>query len=323
MSRLLALLGLVVRGVGRRSTAAAMRARHLLDVVVGTGVARLGRRATPPAPAVTCTGGSLTVVAHPDDDLFFTSPDLLEDVAARRCVSTVYLTSGDAGLGTAYARARERGVAAAYAATAAVPDVWSVARVSVAGRLVTEATLVAAPTTRLYFVRLPDGQMDGRGTARSGRRSLQALLEGRIRTLWTVETPAQPHDRSTVVQLVQELLTRHAPTVVRTLDPGSPATDDGHGDHSDHRAVARLTVQARAAARPEATLVEYLGYPSSRWPENVSEVGLAAKEAALAAYALHDRLMCQSAEDCRSRPEGSWLRRQYRVATVAGPVLHP
>lgn len=51
-----------------------------------------------PAPAAraqaTCTAGSLTFAAHPDDDLIFMSPDLLEDVTGGSCSRTVYLTAG-------------------------------------------------------------------------------------------------------------------------------------------------------------------------------------------------------------------------------------
>lgn len=70
----------------------------------------------------TCTGGLLSVVAHPDDDLYFQSPMLLPYVSPSSCMTTVFLTSGDSGLTAAYAESREAGNEAAYAVMAGVTD---------------------------------------------------------------------------------------------------------------------------------------------------------------------------------------------------------
>lgn len=59
--------------------------------------------------------GSVYVVAHPDDDLLFQSPDLLTDQGAGSCLTTIFLTSGDSGIGSTYAQSRESGNEAAAA----------------------------------------------------------------------------------------------------------------------------------------------------------------------------------------------------------------
>ncbi len=55
----------------------------------------------------------MAVVAHQDDSLLFLSPDLLHDIQAGDCVTTVYVTAGDGG-GCGYLagarKRRERGV---------------------------------------------------------------------------------------------------------------------------------------------------------------------------------------------------------------------
>ena len=62
-------------------------------------------------------------VAHEDDDLLFINPQIQELITARCPLDVVYLTSGDAGQSfnrSPYAKSRESGVIAAYAAMAGV-----------------------------------------------------------------------------------------------------------------------------------------------------------------------------------------------------------
>lgn len=91
-----------------------------------TFVLRLLSFATGASAAVfNCVGGSVYVVAHPDDDLLFQAPDLQTDVSSKSCITTVFLTSGDSGTTTTYAQSREAGSAAAYSQMAQVPNSWT------------------------------------------------------------------------------------------------------------------------------------------------------------------------------------------------------
>lgn len=97
------------------------------------------------AQVFTCSGGSLYVVAHPDDDLLFQSPDLLTDMQSSLCVTTVFLTSGDSGVGAAYARSREGGNEAATAQMAGVANTWTEFNATFGGQPVVVHTLIGAP----------------------------------------------------------------------------------------------------------------------------------------------------------------------------------
>jgi len=77
------------------------------------------------AAVFNCQGGSVYVVAHPDDDLLFQSPDLQTDVSGNNCITAVFLTSGDSGTTTGYAQSRETGNAAAYAEMAGVANSYT------------------------------------------------------------------------------------------------------------------------------------------------------------------------------------------------------
>ena len=271
------------------------------------------------AAAVDCpAGSSVNVIAHPDDDLFFQNPDVLKDVAAGKCVATVYLTSGDAGIGTGYSRSRENGVGAAYATMAGVANTWTSSTVTVAGKGVTTRTLSAAPRIQQFFLRLPDGNIDGSGFPRTGRASLQKLYQGQIASMSTADAPIQSYTKAQLVQTLGGLMTSVSAGTVRTLDNVDAY---GQGDHSDHYTAARLATEARAAAAPAAALIGYLGYPSSDLPANVSGADLNAKQNAFLSYAPYDSQMCQSLAACAARPEGTWLPRQYRASWT--PRRHP
>ena len=81
------------------------RRRLWVVVAVAVAVAQFGVLApSGEAETFSCPQGAvLDIVAHEDDDLLFLSPDVLHDIAAGRCVQTVFVTAGDANLGMGYA----------------------------------------------------------------------------------------------------------------------------------------------------------------------------------------------------------------------------
>ncbi len=300
-----------VRAPARRTARAV---RQVLAWIASLTVA-VGTAAMEASPTVTrsvCTGGVVNVVAHPDDDLLFLSPDLLHDVQARRCSVTVYLTAGDAGRGPSRWLHRERGARAAYAQMAGVDDTWSASEVTVAGTRLHLETLVEAPEISLIFLRLPDGAPSGSGYPRHGHQSLRRLWEGAISTVTAVDGSAR-HTSMSLTATLAALLARYQPAVIRTLDHSASF---GSGDHADHLASARFAGAASQAYRSPHTLVAYAAYPAVEQPPNVSGADLAAKRAAFAAYARHDDALG------RAWPlHGRWrarLTREYIVASSRG-----
>ncbi|TFV78466.1 hypothetical protein E4P39_04525 [Blastococcus sp. CT_GayMR19] len=285
-------------------SATAVAVLTVLGVAAGAGLT-----ATPASAAAGCT---VNVVAHPDDDLFFQNPAVRNDIVARKCVGTVYVTSGDAGQGAAYSRNREKGVQAAYAKMAGVSNKWQTKTVASSGQTVTTSTLLTAPQISLTFLRLPDGNPDGSGTSASAFTSLQQLHLGEIASLKTVDSPVQTYTWAGLVKTVGKVLTTLNATTVRTLDH---LGDYDEGDHSDHYTVARLAALARATYMPSAALVGYLGYPGESLSANVTGAEHTAKLAALMAYVPYDPSTCQTLQACTANP---WVARQH-LATA----LHP
>jgi LmbE family N-acetylglucosaminyl deacetylase len=294
----------------------------ILVLAASVGMGGEATRAQPMAAALavaSCPSGStVNVVAHPDDDLLFLSPGLPRDIAAGRCVTTVFATSGDAGRGTAYSRERELGMLAAYAHMAQVADAWTQTTATSGVRTVMVATLDAQPRIQLVFLRLPDGFLAGGGSDASGGTSLQQLYEGTIDVLPTVDEPSQTYTSAELIQTLGSVMTSAGATSVRTLDQ---LGDFGDGDHSDHHAIGRLTFLAQQEHAPSASIEGYVGYPVIQLPHNVSGVDLTAKEETFFVYAPYDAGVCQSREQCRDRPEAGYLPREYAASALADASL--
>jgi LmbE family N-acetylglucosaminyl deacetylase len=252
----------------------------------------------------------LNVVAHPDDDLLFLSPDLIHDITRANQVRTVFLTAGDAGLAPSYWQARERGSRAAYAFMAQRRDQWHEVS-SGAGNVAAQA-LSAAPHVSVVFLRLPDGGA-GEGFARYGGSSLGQVI-GRDRAITSVDR-AVTYTRGRLMSALAGLMNDFAPTLINTLDPRAAE------EHSDHRATARLVMRAVAAIRPvgrQAPVTRYLGYAGQRLPANLIGAELRLKRAAFERYAAHDPHVCLDGISCPGGRYQRWLARQYRSTGSRG-----
>ncbi|MBB4739556.1 LmbE family N-acetylglucosaminyl deacetylase [Actinoplanes octamycinicus] len=251
---------------------------------------------------------ALTVVAHEDDDLLFVNPEISDDIAAGRCVTTLYVTSGDAARGPDYWRSRERGEMAAYARMAGRPARWTEQTRLVRGHPVHRATLAGTRIT-LLFLRLPDrvgGWPD---------QTLQLLwLDPSVR-MYTLDA-GHRYTRATLLTVLTAVMVIYQPTVIRTLDFRGAY---GDGDHDDHHTVAYLTHAAQLRYRTPHRITGHLGYPVARRPANLTAARYRAKLGHFLAYAPHDRVVCQTADRCDRGGYGAYLRRDVRVPAPAGP----
>lgn len=249
-----------------------------------------------------CTGGSLAVVAHPDDDLLFMNPTQQRDVTAGTCLYTLYLTAGDAGKPPSHWQNRERGVVAAYAHMAGVPDETLEGQLtgSITSRGIRVVTLRGDPRVHLVFLRLPDGLPRGGGSPANRSVSLMKLWTGAVGSVTAVDG-SNTYTRAQLLQILTELMRLTAPQSVRTLDYLGGYQDR---DHTDHHSAAYLTRQASSDYPAAHTLTSYQGYPMALKPPNLPPEEAEAKREAFAIYAGHD--------PTRNNP--AYLAREYVVA---------
>ncbi|MGX6601618.1 PIG-L family deacetylase [Micromonosporaceae bacterium Da 78-11] len=313
-----------------------------MAVVTGAGIGVDRWLARPPSggddPAVPVSSIQLQIIAHPDDDLFFFTPDMFRAIDAGAQLITVCLTGGagdgknvledDPAVATtpadrsAYVAARYNGLRAAYARRA-VGDAgspWDREPLSMAGGRIAElCTLRADPRIKLILLNMWQYGSDGG--------------EVRLRTLWTGETKSQPiltvpgsvaigdrpYTREGLLAALVDLLERYQPTAVRTMDP-DPAYlkhDDEHpqysdfrdyADHIDHTPVglfAWAALQQWCARGVRRVVVEtYRGYGNRRWPVNLSRSETEEKLSYLSTYGDGDGRSCDDPVGCGDRKVG-------------------
>jgi len=270
-------------------------------------------------PAIATT---MTFVAHEDDDLLFTAPNLQHDVEAGHCLRTIYLTTGDAGQDITYWQNREHGSEAAYVSMLNLPadTIWVQRTVKLnQSEFITIANPKGHANVSLIFFRLPDGNVNGQGFPATDRESLARLDSGKIDVIHTIDHQSS-YTSAELIAALTSLMNTFQPTEVRTQAPYNASAT--HPDHSDHITTGKYAQQAFALYpnNTKSSIHYFVGYPIRDRAQNVFAVELNAKLKAFLAYAAYDPAVCHTAEQCLSLPSyGSYLTRQYETEVVPEP----
>jgi len=219
---------------------------------------------------------SFYFAAHEDDWQLFMNPSAFQDVIDGTVRTVfVYVTAGDAGLGSGAAGrkyplylARENGARQAVrfmADASKMPDNDMVSTMSFNGHPIHR---VSYQHTVSYFLRVPDGNPLGTGYAHTGFQSLQRLATGDNTTLTAIDGSTTYHGWRDLVDTVSAIIsyergqTGLVKVNVAELDPRI-----NPDDHSDHLMTAKAAIQA--ARLPCVRLLSYVDYASSKLPENL------------------------------------------------------
>lgn len=259
-----------------------------------------------------CKQGTVDViVAHPDDDLLFMNPSLSSQFVDK-CIRTVYVTAADDGHPEPYWLNRENGVKAAYAAMAGVANNWSSTTITVRSHLITAASLLGRPSISLLFVRLPDGNVTGRGFERTGNVALARAAQNPKLQLHTLDR-SSTYTYAQLVDTVAAIIANDRPAAIYThISTGVLS----NGDHSDHRAVGRIVLLAQTQASNKAPVDQFVGYPSNNLPPNLSTQQAVEKRQIFYDYANDDGMICLSADRCSIEDTyGRYFSRSYEIKT--------
>jgi LmbE family N-acetylglucosaminyl deacetylase len=261
-----------------------------------------------------CPNGTvMQVVAHPDDDILFMSPDLPRSIAAGSCVRTVYLTAGDSGSAGYYWIGRMLGAQAAYETMTGVKRDWQFRTVRFSsGQYATYMNQYGNSQVSLLFLNLPDGNLQGQGFGGDKSESLRKLYEGATTTIHSVDGSSH-YSSDELKGAIRELLEVFKPTELRTQ---TPSDIPYLADHSDHQAAARYVDAALQDYQPswaaELPVAHYVGYPVHAAAPNVFDEALQQKQSVFLNYAAHDHGVCQTEISCQEDPAyGAYLTRQY------------
>jgi LmbE family N-acetylglucosaminyl deacetylase len=258
----------------------------------------------------------MDVVAHEDDDILFIDPATSTDVAAGRCLTTVYLTAGDDGQGASYWHGREDGAMAAYAEMAGRRNSWTTATLETASGQAAVTRTLDGGNVRLIFLRLPTGSPGGRAV--HDHECLSRLRAGAIAQVHAVDGTAS-YTSASLRATLTGFMTTFRPSVVRTLDY---VDRYGDGDHADHHNAAYYSYEAQRSYTTPHRLQGFRGYPITRLPANQPDAVAARKLAIFLAYSAHDSHVCQTAVAChRDREYWPWMLRAYQVTGPPAPAV--
>ncbi|TXK13156.1 PIG-L family deacetylase [Microbacterium hatanonis] len=275
----------------------------------------------PPAPPPVdplrpaCAGArAMSVWAHEDDDLLFAGTQLPQVLAAGGCIRTVFLTDGDAGRGSDYARGRVEGIHRAYDVLRGASSPWTETEVTLpSGATVSVHQPVDDTRVSLVFLHLPDGNLNGQGYPATGEVSLAKLAANKIAAL-PPSTGGAPLSWSAIVASLDDLIGAYQPASFFTHVPGS-ANTLAKGDHADHAITGIIARKAWFSdVRGGATIMYAMGYQSAQRPANLSGDVLRHKIAVFRTYAADDPVIrgCSDDASCLAVPRfGGWLGREY------------
>jgi hypothetical protein len=227
---------------------------------------------------------------HGDDWQLFMNPPAFDNVLDTTTkVVFIHTTAGDAGLGAdtggrkhPYYLARENGseTAIRFMADAGQPPADRIpAWLDINGHRIYR---VEYRNTAVYFLRLPDGSLEGAGYKETGFQSLKRLAEGKTRTITAVDGSAIYKGWGDLVATIRGILDRErgqASSVQLNLPDPDEAINPG--DHPDHLMTGKAVLEA-AKDIACASQFLYTGYAGAKLPENLNS---AQKEQEISVFA--------------------------------------
>jgi GlcNAc-PI de-N-acetylase len=178
---------------------------------------------------------SFYIVAHADDWQLFMHPHVYNDLIAPDCkVIFIITTAGDAGLGEKYWAAREEGSKSSIRFCLAPLFVLSESN----GRKEFNSHAVhywSINNTTSYFLRLPDGNLDGSGFEACNFQSLFKLKSGQVNAITAIDNSATYSNWLEVVTTIESMISFESRGLsniwIHYLNPDIAIN---RGDHPDH-----------------------------------------------------------------------------------------
>jgi GlcNAc-PI de-N-acetylase len=253
----------------------------------GAGSGAIAKGAYPIAQGVTTPNGTYSAVtfyaiAHEDDWQLFMNLNAYYDLVAPN-VKVVFIntTAGDEGQGSLYWQSREEGSKSSVRCCLAPLGSLTES----AGTRVFNGHPInywTANNATCYFMRLPDGNIDGNGFPPMFQ-SLLKLKNGTIQTIDTVDKSAIYNGWSDLYQTIQAIIElERAGIQSQWINYPDTNTINNPGDHSDHYETGNAVQSMGIISTLRQAL--FVGYNISNNPANLSGVDSFWKSAMFAAY---------------------------------------
>ncbi|HEX6240266.1 MAG TPA: RICIN domain-containing protein [Polyangiales bacterium] len=237
----------------------------------------------------------MLVVAHQDDDMMVTVPDLVGAVRERRTLRTVYVTSGDAGFTcNAYTQGREAGVKAEQAHLAGVPNVWRDEERVVRGKRV-RFSYLEGTNQSMAFIGLPNPALFSTNPPEG---ALQKLWLGQINQVSTLpydgRSGVDSYSREELIEVLRALMAEFEPEDVRVLDASQLQIPIYPFEHVDHMGSAMFATAAFTRYARADALTFYPLYSIQFLPANMPPEVVAKRRELTDVYRPHDAKICST-----------------------------
>lgn len=253
-----------------------------------------------------CSAGkTLTIVAHPDDDLLFVNPKIQQDIDAGKCVETIFVTAGAPAGNTSHMLQREEGIKVAYAYMAGGSGTDSAESISIDGHSAVRYSVTNNPKVSVVFLRIPEPGY------------LPELWNGDISSVQTVDTAAT-YTKQGLIDTLHARMAAYKPDAIRTLNFAREIDPTGAADHKDHTATAYFAQAAHYNYTIPHEFSGYVGYEGSAMTANVSGSTLTKKQDTYFAYDAYDSTAtsyCSSVTMCTKTSFLAFMERNYPMRT--------
>lgn len=249
--------------------------------------------------------GILTIVAHPGDDLLYFNPDIYSYIKANKKITTVFMTSGDAGKDSGYWQNLENGIKEAYSFMAGKDNNWHEKIIYLNKSRIFKYTLSKNKKINLIVLRLPDGNFEGEGYISNGYQTLIKLWQNKIESIQTVDK-LNVYDKNDLIRLIEKIIALDNPEIINIQDISNYKTTR---DHSDHYATAYFSLNAikNIKKNNQIKIISYFGNIIDSYEKNLDKRDINIKQEIFFIYLKHDLLAKEAL-----RLYAPYLDRQYK-----------
>lgn len=242
----------------------------------------------------TYTSLSFYITAHPDDWQLFMMPNAVNDLASEETrVVWIQLTAGDAGKVAPYWLAREQGAISSIRYVLAqadggyfIPPNESEGTQQFNGHPI---RYWASKNAVGYYLRLPDGNLDGNGFPLYYNQSLRKLVDQAIPQIGAIDGTSAYTMQDLILTLNAIVSQEVSQTGLQgRLQYQDPDTSRNIGDHPDHTSTGQLV--ETLPIWPLCNRLLFLDYVMNTFPPDIAIQDLFWKASLFAAYekSVHD-----------------------------------
>ena len=202
---------------------------------------------------------SFYVIAHADDFQLFMQPNAFNDLVADNSkVVFIVTTAGDAGMGETYWMAREEGLKSSVRFCLA--SFVSLSESSVIKKLNDHSiNYWSANNAGCYFLRLPDGGLDGNGFSTNNNKSLQKLKTGEISIVDAIDNSTTYNGWADFYKTLESIILLEGKEASGSrINYLNPDTTVNINDHPDHIATGQAVQSMDVTRNLHQAL--FLGY---------------------------------------------------------------